>query len=615
MSTELADIHDFIKAIEPFDQLPDASIASIVRNISICYVRAGEQLPPAGVQQPMLYFLRKGALAYFTEQDELLGKYGEGDICTVFCSPDKHLTVKVIPEEDTLLCVIACDVLKSVINDFPSVLRFFMHTGAQRLKQQVVKINEEAIMASTLMNTSIEDFYHAPVVTIDQRASIKEAAFKMTELNFSCLVVVDGEKLAGIVTDKDLRRRCVAQGLDFNLPVSDIMTPNMEVIDINYSAHDALIKMTSQHIHHLPVMKNGELAGMITVTDLMNQEGLNAVNMSSTIGKAKSVDELVAISKMLPKLQIRMAKLGTTADHVGKTISAITCAFTVRLIKMAKQKYGPEPVPFAWLAAGSQARQEQFAHSDQDNALIIANDMRPEDDIWFKNMATLVSDGLAACGFIYCPGDVMATNDKWRQPQRVWQSYFDRWVKTPEPMALMHSSVFFDLNCVFGDVNLLKEVQANMLEQTQRNTLFIAHLSTNALKLRPPLGFFRDFVLVSSGKNIKALDLKHNGIAPIVDLARIYALSEGITAVNTIERLKQASGTPSLSKTSAANLIDAYEFLGMLRAEHQARQLQAGVEPDNFLAPKEISRLEREHLKDAFKVIKTMQSNRQSTYG
>lgn len=614
MSKELADIHDFIKAIEPFNQLSQDCIEQITNQISICYVRAGEALPPQGIEQPCLYCIRKGALAYFSAEDELLGKYGEGDVCTVFCRGNNKDNIKVIPEEDTLLCVIDYHELKLIIKDFPEVLAFFMNTAAQRLQHKVASINEEAIMSSTLMNTSIADFYHAPAVTIEATDSIQQAAKKMTELSFSCLVVVQAGDVAGIVTDKDLRRRCIAQGLSFEQPVSDIMTSNLHLIDVKHSAYDALIKMTSQHIHHLPVTKNGRLAGMITVTDLMNQEGLNAVNMASTIRKANTVIELTKIAELLPKLQIRMSKLGTTADHVGKTISAITTAFTMRLIAMAEQQYGPAPVPYAWMAAGSQARQEQFAHSDQDNALIISNDMQPEDDVWFSRLAKFVSDGLAACNFIYCPGNVMATNKKWRQPAKVWQQYFDKWITKPEPLALMHSSIFFDLNTVCGDASLLSEVRANMLKKTQANTLFIAHMSGNALKLRPPLGFFRDFVLISNGKNRRTLDLKHNGIAPIVDLARIYALSEGIEAVNTIERLRLAAGTKSLSKTSSANLIDAYEFLGMLRVEHQARQLQESVEPDNYLAPKEISRLEREHLKDAFKVIKTMQSSRQTTY-
>ena len=374
------------------------------------------------------------------------------------------------------------------------------------------------------------------------------------------------------------------------------------------------MKMTQKHIHHLPVTESNQLKGMVTVTDLMNNEGQNAVNITSVIHKATSVGELTEISSMIPKLQIRMAKLGTTADHVGKSISAITMAFTIRLIEMAEKLLGPPPVPYAWLAAGSQARQEQFAHSDQDNALIISNDLKPEHNLWFKDLATFVSDGLAACGFIYCPGNVMATNPQWCQTQKQWSQYFAQWINTPEPKALMHCSTFFDLTTVYGDSRLLEQVKTKMLQTTKRSTLFIAHLSRNALNLRPPLGFFRDFVLIQNGENKATLDLKHNGIAPIVDLARIYALSEGIATVNTIERLKQAAGTPSLSKSSAANLIDAYEFLSMLRMMHQAKKLQLGQQPNNYLSPKDISKLEREHLKDAFKVIKTLQDSRQSTY-
>jgi CBS domain-containing protein len=175
----------------------------------------------------------------------------------------------------------------------------------------------------------------------------------------------------------------------------------------------------------------------------------------------------------------------------------------------------------------------------------------------------------------------------------------------PEPKALMYSSIFFDLRTICGDKSLLDKIRNNMLEQTQKSTLFIAHLIGNALKLHPPLGFFRDFVLVHDGVHNDTLDLKHNGIVPVVDLARIYALSEGISAINTVERLKQAAGTSSLSKEGAANLLDAFIFISTLRIKHQARKIQNGLKADNFMSPIEISRLEREHLKDAFKVIQT----------
>ena len=614
MDNALAEIYAFVQEVPPFDQMPSSVLEKIVSELSISYLRRDIYLPPEEITDTRLYILRKGALSYLSAQDTLLDKYAEGDLCALFCQANNQSLARVITDEDTLLYSLSYAKLLEIVAGFPEVIGFFHDSAEQRLNKKMLVVNEEAVVSSALSHALVSDFYHSPVACIEHNASIQKAAIKMTDLGFSCLVVVKDEQHLGIVTDKDIRRRCVAQNLDIKRPVSDIMTTNMATIDIKSSAYDALMKMTSKRIQHLPVTQQTHLIGMVTVTDLIHYEGHNAINFTSIIHKATKVSELVEISKLLPQLQIRMSKLGSTADHVAKSISAITMAFTMRLIEMAERLNGEAPVPYAWLCAGSQARQEQLAHSDQDNALIISNDLKAEHSFWFHDLATFVCDGLAACGFIYCPGDVMATNQKWRQKQSVWAKYFEQWVNTPSPKALLNCSVFFDLETVYGDATLLEEVRENMLKKTQQSSLFIAHLSRNALNFRPPLGFFRDFVLINNGEHKAKLDLKHNGVALIVDLARIYALSEGISAVNTRERLQQVAGTPSLTKASAANLIDAFEFLCLQRMKHQARQLQTNEKPDNYIAPNEISRLEREHLKDAFKVIKTMQDNRQSTY-
>jgi CBS domain-containing protein len=649
MDTELAEVTAFVGAIPPFDLLPDSVLNEIVREISISYLRTDESINLEDANHPQLYIVRKGALRYTnksthqnnvidssedtnldkSEVDEaLIEKYAEGDICSVYCNPSQALLNEQAPkqdavlivEEDSLIYNLDYNTLKKILSQSVQAIEFIEGSCEQRLHSQKSKLSEDDIISSSLSNTSVSDFYHHPVVTISPIATIQEAAITMTEQGFSCLVVIDPKDSEdkntptkiGIITDKDIRRRCVAQGLPISSPVSEIMTSDIATLDINSSAYEALILMTSKHIHHLPITQYGKLAGMVTVTDLMNNEGHNAINMASIIHKATTLDELVTTSKLLKKLQIKLTKLGANADHIGKSISAITMAFTIRLIEMAEQNLGKAPVSFAWLAAGSQARQEQLAHSDQDNALIICDSMQPKDDEYFKRLAAFVSDGLAACGFIYCPGDIMATNDEWRQTQTMWQHYFDEWIDKPSPAALLNSSVFFDLTTIYGDYRLLEKVRTRMLEKTARSTLFIAHMSSNALRSRPPLGFFRDFVLIQNGKNKSTLDLKHNGIAPIVDLARIYALSEGVSAVNTIERLKLCAGTKSLTKSAAMNLIDAYEFLTSVRLEHQAKSLIAGQDVNSYIAPSQISRLEREHLKDAFKVIKSMQDYRQS---
>ena len=622
MDTELSEIFSFIQSIPPFDSLPKPALNRLIRELSINYVRKGETLPPKGIEESRLYIVRKGALSCTANDDQLISRLGEGDLCTEFCkqstlfvSDKKHRAKRQITtDEDSLVYSLDCKILADISDKYPSISDYFSHNSAQRLKKTMSKVNEEAVISSSLMNTSVSNFYHTPVVGIDANQSIQQAAILMTEQSYSCLVVLNNNKSVGIVTDKDIRRRCVAQGLPISTSVGEIMTRDMSTIDIKNNAYDALMTMTAKHIHHLPVTKQGQVVGMVTVTDLMNNEGHNAVNFSSIIHKAKSLVELKEISDLLPKLQIRLAKLGASADHVGKSISAITMAFTKRLIEMAEERYGQAPVPYAWLAAGSQARQEQLAHSDQDNAIIICDSMKPYDDAWFESLANFVCDGLADCGFIYCPGDIMATNPKWRQPVHKWQKYFDDWVDTPSPKALLNSSVFFDLETICGDASLLSKVRDTLLKKTKNNSLFIAHLSKNALGLRPPLGFFRDFVLKQNGKHKATLDLKHNGIAPIVDLARIYALSQGISAVNTIERITQAAGSAAITQSSANSLIDAYEFLGILRVKHQAQKLAQGLDAYNYLSPKELSKLEREHLKDAFKVIKTLQDSRQASF-
>ncbi len=615
MDNELSEIYAFIGATAPFEQLSESAIINLVSHLDICYLVKGDFLPPESMKESHFFIIRKGALRYLDADDTLLGKYGEKDICSVFAYPEKYNDIRVAVDEDCLLYAIEKHTFLTCVSDYPDIIQFFEQSAEERLKTTVSSLQDDAVINSSLSNTAIDQLYHTPAASIEGHKSIAETAQLMTTLGYSCLVIVDEQKeVIGIVTDKDFRRRCIAEGVSPSEPITQIMTENIATLDIRNTAFDALVHMTSRHIHHLPITKNGRLDGMLTITDLMHFEGQNAINMTSLIHKANSITALAQIGAMVPKLQVKMSKLGTTAEQLGKSVSAITMAFTIRLIELAEQELGAAPVPFAWLSAGSQARQEQFSHSDQDNALIIDNSVTAEQLPWFEQLAQFVCDGLNACGFVYCPGQVMATNPKWRQTEAVWHRYFQQWIDTPDPKALMHSSIFFDLATIYGDKSLLERVRDAMLTRTKQSSLFIAHLSKNALLHKPPLGFFRDFVLTSTGKDTKAMDLKHNGVAPIVDLARIYALSEGISSVNTIERLRQAAGTKSLSKGASANLIDALEFLGSLRLTHQAKQLAAGGKADNFLAPKEISRLEREHLKDAFKVIKSLQDNRQSVY-
>jgi len=452
-------------------------------------------------------------------------------------------------------------------------------------------------------------------IAVGPKTSIREAAQRMTSERVSSLLVMDGDTLVGLLTDRDLRSRCVAEGLDVGQPVETIMTRGeIETIGAATPAFEALLTMTRRNIHCLPVVDGHRVLGMLTTTDLVRHESANPVYLVGDVHKAASAEALAEIGGRVPELQAQLVAAGANERQIGEALATVNDAITGRLLALAEAKLGAPPVRYAWVAGGSQGRREQTAQTDQDNALILDDALAPGDDEYFGALARFVNDGLNACGLAYCPGEVMASNPKWRQPAARWRRYFDTWIETPERMALMLSSVFFDLRVVRGDAGLLAALQRENLAKSRKNGIFLAHMTGNALSERPPLGFFRNFVLERRGEHAGRFDIKHKGILPVVHLARIYALAEGCAEVNTVERLRATAGTPSVSAEGARSLEDAYAFIGALRLRQQARALRPGGKPDNFVAPGELSRLERTHLKDAFRVVATMQEALERRY-
>lgn len=611
MDVELIEIRDFLASHHPFDLLPDEVLERLPKQLSVRYFRRGTQFPPTDADQPYLYILRRGAVDLRDERGELISKLAEGDLCPSPCREQDHPEALFSGNaaEDTLAYLISCADMERLRRKHKSFAAHFEHSVAERLRDALNTIKEGPAAGSGLMTVRVSDLLGRSLVFCTPDTSICDAAIIMTDYRVSSLIVMDGAHLAGMVTDRDLRSRCIAANLSRREPVRKIMTENLHTTKADTLGFQALITMTQLNVHHLPVLDDDQVVGVVSTSDLVRFQSANAVYLVGDIYKAPKLDALVQISAKVSEVQVYLVTGGATADQVGQAISAVTDAITVRLLKLAEEKLGPPPVPYAWMAGGSQARREQSSHSDQDNALLIADHVKLEDDAYFAALANFVNDGLDACGYVYCPGEVMARNPKWRQPLRIWRKYFTNWIERPEPMALMLACVFFDLRPLHDPEGLFEELHEHILEHSRANRIFIAYMAANALKHRPPLGFFRNFVLVSGGDHDRTLDVKHRGTVPVVDLARVYALSAGIRQINTIERLETAAELKALSRDGAANLIDALEFIGTLRIQHQARQLREGKPADNYLPPDELSPLERGHLKDAFSVINTMQES------
>ncbi len=613
MEVELIEIRQFLEKRNPFIYLSQELLDELPKDIEVRYLRREGVFPP---RPNYLYVVRSGAIEIYDKKGELCEKLGEGNVYSVTCQlVNLSECDSGKATEDSLLYMLSCDRLKELCLESPEFAEHFQATVKERLKAAVTTALESDDPTVAAMMVSVGSLIRREPVTVESGMTIRETAAIMSNKNVSSVMVMRDDRLIGLVTDRDLRKRCVAVGLNGDEPIDHIMTVEPRVITSSTLTAQALMTMTRMHVHHLPVTRNGKLIGMITATDLANQQSANSAYLAADLRKAKDVSDLVEVSKRLPALHMRMANASVTAKHIGEAVSCLTDSITARLLEMAEEKFGRPPVPYVWMAGGSQARHEQSSHSDQDNALLLSDDVKPDHDEYFASLAQFVSDGLHLCGFVYCPGDAMATNPEWRQPLKVWKQYFTSWIESPTPMSMMLSSIFFDLRPVTGSDELFMPLQKMILQKSQVNRIFLAYMMANAMKHRPPLGFFRQFVLERGGEHDETLDLKHRGIVPITDIARMLALSMGKEPVNTVERLRACAGTQALSHDMAENLEDALEFIATLRIRHQANQIKKGLPPDNYVPPDNLSELEREHLKHAFKVIQTMQESMIKRFG
>jgi CBS domain-containing protein len=471
-----------------------------------------------------------------------------------------------------------------------------------------------------LFTTKVGDIATKDVVAVSEQVSIREAARKMTEHRISSLLIVDRHGLAsGIVTDRDLREKVVAKGRSVNDMVSDIMTLPLVRVDAKDFCFEAVLKMIKHNIHHILVIKDGRLKGVLTNHDLMMLQGTSPLSFAKDLESQESIDGLVPVSAKINRVVGLLLKEGARASNITKIITELNDRLVRKVLEITERKLGRPPVGYCWISFGSEGRKEQTFKTDQDNAIIYADPGTPDQEEaakrYFEDFSVFVRDGLVKCGFPLCPADYMASNAKWRQPLSAWKQLFSRWISSPSPEAVLKSLIFFDFRALYGEIGLADELRRFLNESLKGQNLFLAQMAAASLKNRPPLGFFRNFILEKDGEHKDELNLKLRGIGPLVDAVRLMALEAGVSETPTLERIEAMKGKHAAITDAGDELAQAFEFIMLLRIHHQVAQIQAGRQPDNFINPGTLSNLEKRTFRESFQIIAKVQESIADLYG
>ncbi|EJE4203780.1 MULTISPECIES: DUF294 nucleotidyltransferase-like domain-containing protein [unclassified Vibrio] len=599
-STLLPNVVAFLKTIAPFSQLPDEVLDRIASDADILFWGQQQHIALNDASERSLYILRSGVIEQRFPNGSLRARLGKNDLFGFNLVQDNY---RIETVESCLVYKFNYELLLAKLANFASIANQFATNANHRLQSRVDNELMEAVKG--VYFKSVQEIAHCDVVMVAPSTSIQRVAQQMRDHQGStCALVLDEGTLVGIVSQRNLSNRVVADAMDVRGPIRDVMTPDPYTLGQDELVLAAVNLMMKHNIQHVPIVdRDHQVVGLVTPKQLVQEHGVQAIYL---IEKIRNCDALDALSKLIPLRESvfeAMVEAHMPAQMIGQVLTMIYDAFTSQLLKMAEQVVGKPPCRYAWIVAGSHARAEVHLGSDQDNALVLEDGATETDRIYFQHLAMFVCKGLAACGYSLCNGRFMAATSKWNQPLYIWQQYYRKWANNPEYDMLLNLNVFLEIRLIAGDESLFEQLDQHRHECVTHNPRLMSALVRNLLKERPPLGIFNNLVLQRDASDGKTLNIKKAAIGLLVDIARIYALSKGGEMRSTEERIEFAYEQGLINESSYQDLIGTYRYVTQLRYAHHLNGIREGKGVSNSIYPERFGSFERQHLKDAFRII------------
>jgi len=619
---------NFLQQTPPLDQLPESVLKNWLAAVEIEYYRQAETVLQPNQLNEWLYLVRSGSVQVLTSAGEQVNAVAEGEWFGYRSLLEKgKVQFSVKAQEDCLIYRFPGHHFLQAFNQYSIFQQFFARHKPVRIRLALQQWQQS--QAHLPLDKPVKQFMRpveclpldTPLALLAQKLQLAE---KDTQQPWPIFSWTDDGKTQFVQVEASLLVMALAKGVEklyqllplkerYGLPQVLPTTLVGEVLPLLVKTESVLV------MSEIGANRQEKPLGLFSLRQL--PPALDFSALSHQIKQAKNFAQLQPVSEAMPAYFQQLVTQKLPPKKVGWLISALGEALTQKVVRLSLQQQKMRQPALselycAFMVAGSMARGEQTLKTDQDNAMLLSDDDSKLDSEDLAELSQIIVDQLNQLGYEYCPGDMMASNPQWRQSLHQWQRYFQQWIETPKAESVLLAATFYDLKPVCGANHLFEPLQTFMLSLAKNNGLFLHHLAANALKFKPPLGFFRNFIMektrtkmakTGQENKVSGLDLKKRGITPIVELARVYALSEGLQALNTWDRLAQAQAAGVISQQGYEDLRDALDLIAQIRQQHQAQCIAQNHPPDNIVSPSRLSHLEQRHLKDAFTVVTEMQ--------
>ena len=456
----------------------------------------------------------------------------------------------------------------------------------------------------------LRDLVHQELLIIEPDSSLRSAMFELNRVGSQAgIVALQRDMPLGVITLHDLVNAITIFGADLNDPVFRFMTAAPISLPADSPAHRGKIALTRGSSRYVVLVESdGRILNLLSSADLPGFREGGAEALVQRIQLSNNVDSMAKAAVTVRQRGRELYANGMGVEALTQWMSGLNDLLSIRVIELIADEFDLPPVPWCWMAFGSEGRLEQTFATDQDNGLIFQPEKEtdaPRIRAALLAFAAEVNKALDHCGFALCRGNVMASNPDLCLSTSEWEAQFKRWLGTPDPKALLNSTIFFDLRPLYGQNELVDDLRQWLLPLPSQHPRFLRAMAEEALKSTPSLLWPGFFSYDGGTRYPHTIDLKKRGSRLFVDAARIWALKYGLWSTNTVERLRMAGANMQRAMTDTIGSVEAFDYVQRLRIN---RQMAGGTYDEvNRVNPKHLSATQRQMMKEAFRQAKSLQ--------
>ena len=615
-------IADFLKEYQPFNSLSHEELINIAVNIKVVNLEKKENL--FQTNDPLhdsFYVVAAGTISLTVVSDAeetLLNKCNAGDVFGLrpfFAKNNYMMTAKA--RETSIVYAIPIASFKHLLSTNTDVLDFLLESFASTAPSFKDKGKSKFIENVQLVDNQTENQffqtleYSKKPLTTAANVSVKEIAQLMTDNLSDNIIVLEDKLPVGIVTDQDFRSKIASGKFPVLSSIDKIMSSPVITASEHLSLAEAQLLMLKYNVSHLCVTADGSnksiVKGIITEHDLVVAQANSPGILLKEIKRSQSAKDLKIVRERLSELVQSSITKNIPLTHICMISGEIIFAITKRAIELAILELGSPPTKFTWLSIGSQGRKEQVLLSDQDSFLIFEDvDAGKYRDVrdYFLKLAKKTTSIIEKTGYDLCPNGHIASNMLWCKSLTDWTKQYTSWTNTPGENTEEISSIFFDYDLVYGDIDLENALTDIVFQDRKSSALLFDYLGNDALKKPAPLNFFKKFSVEEDGDNKNLFDIKTRALMPLIDAARLLVLSLNIKGINnTYLRFRQLAISDAKNAELYKECAEAFLVLSNFR-------ILSGLKNDNsgqFINVDELSKSDKEKLKNAFEPMKDLE--------